>query len=237
MPSGNGPGRSWFKVSISQLLTGALLAVTAAGLVVTIKAHSQADDLSRFRRDELIGMLDTLQDNNAELEASIRQLRSLRDELTSGAAGAQAAQAAARQRLGDLQLLSGEVAASGPGIRVLVTDENRVVTAELLLEGIEELRDAGAEVIELNDTVRLTARSWLGADADGTIIADGQRLAAPYLIEAIGEPSTLAAGIQFRGGFVARVDAAGAAAQVARETRIEIQSTVAPHDFQFAQPK
>ncbi len=71
---------------------------------------------------------------------------------------------------------------------------------------MEELRDAGAEVIELNDTVRLVMRSWFSTDPSGRVTADGVALEEPYVIEAIGDPATLEAGARFRGGLVSEIE-------------------------------
>ena len=51
--------------------------------------------------------------------------------------------------------------AVGPGIRVTVNDPSGGVGSNHLINGIQELRDAGAEVIELNDTVRVVAQTAL----------------------------------------------------------------------------
>ena len=79
-----------------------------------------------------------------------------------------------------------------------------------LLNGLQELRDAGAEAIEINDKVRVVAQ---------TGIVEGHRRAAcgrrhlrcepPYVIDAIGDPHTLATALDFDGGFIEEVEEVG----------------------------
>ena len=56
-----------------------------------------------------------------------------------------------------LRILTGTVAATGPGVTLTIDDPDGSVTAATLLDGVEELRDAGAEAIEINDSVRVVA--------------------------------------------------------------------------------
>ena len=104
----------------------------------------------------------------------------------------------------------------------------------------ERERDAfRAEVIELNDTVRLVMRSWFGTDASGMLTADGVTLEAPYLIEAIGDPATLEAGARFRGGLVSEVEGerVGGRVTIAQQESIAIDSVATPGENEFARPR
>ena len=88
-------------------------------------------------------------------------------------------------------MLAGTVPASGPGIRVTVNDPEGGLTLNHLLDGIEELRNAGVEAIEINDRVRVVAQTSFEDDPDGVRV-DGVLLKPPYVIDAIGDADTLA---------------------------------------------
>ena len=151
----------------------------------------------------------------------------------------EAARAEAARRLEEAQIIAGTVPVSGPGVRIEIDDPQNRVSAELLLDAVEELRDAGAEVIELNDTVRLVMRSWFGTDQSGLLTADGVTLEAPYVIEAIGDPATLEAGARFRGGLVSEVEGerVGGLVTIEQQESIAIDSVATPGENEFARPR
>ena len=65
-----------------------------------------------------------------------------------------------------LGILAGTVPATGPGVTITIDDPDGAVTRPTLLDGVEELRDAGAEAIEINDSVRVVASTSF-TDGDG----------------------------------------------------------------------
>ncbi len=94
----------------------------------------------------------------------------------------------------------GPCAAEGPGLHLTVSDPAGAVTAEVLLDAIQELRDAGAEAIMLND-VRIVAASYLVKSGRG-IRVDGVGISAPYRFVVVGDPQTLAEAMGIPGGVV-----------------------------------
>ena len=99
------------------------------------------------------------------------------------------------------------------------------------------MRDAGAEVIEFNDTVRVTAHTWIGG-TPGALQVDGRTLPGVIVIEVIGDPHALEEAASFRGGLVSQVTApkVGGAISVERRDVIEIQSIAQPRTDEFARP-
>ena len=137
-------------------------------------------------------------------EAEIARLEQTRDALRSDTRSRRTAVERAQQQADTLGNMAGTVPVVGSGVRVTVTDEKGGVGSNQLLEGLEELRDAGAEAIELNNRVRVVAQSSL-KDVDGGVLVDGKVLRAPYVIEAIGSPHDLATALDFKGGFIDEV--------------------------------
>src|SRR5204862_247268 len=62
----------------------------------------------------------------------------------------QAALREARDRARTLGILTGTLPARGPGIVLTVVDPQGTVGADVLLDAVEELRDAGAEALQLS---------------------------------------------------------------------------------------
>lgn len=236
---GRPPWRNLLGFGRRQILVALILLLTSLMVVMAIRSQASQGVYESMRREELVQLLDQASTETRRLEAEVADLRSTRDDLESGAAGVEAAEADARRRLDQLEILAGTVAVAGPGIELTIHDPERNVTPELLLNGIEELRDAGAEVIEFNGSIRLTAGSWLAMDEQGRILADGTQLTWPVLIRAIGDPATLEAGARFRGGLVSQVERPQVQGQVEilQHERIEITSVVEPRQHEHARPR
>ena len=231
--------RDFFRPSRGQLTVGLALFVTSLIVVITLGSQAAQPDFANVRQAELIQLLDNISAETRRLEDEARDLEAARTELISGANREEAARQEAERRLQQAEILAGVVPVSGPGVRISLSDPEGKLTAELLLDAVEELRDAGAEVIELNDAVRLVMRSAFTTTEDGTVVADGVELRAPYLIDAIGDPATLEAGARFRGGLVSEVEGerVGGSVLITQSDRIDIATTVEPQANQFARPR
>jgi uncharacterized protein YlxW (UPF0749 family) len=118
-----------------------------------------------------------------------------------------------------------------------VRDTAGEVGTNQMLNGLQELRDAGAEAMELNDSVRIVAQTSLrDTPGGGGLTVDGHRLDAPYTLDAIGDPHTLATALDFSGGFIYEVRQAGGKVDVQQLDDVEISSVVAQRTPQYAQP-
>ena len=100
--------------------------------------------------------------------------------------------------------------------------------SDSLINGIQELRDAGAEAIELNDTVRVVAQTALRDGPNGGVIADGERIAAPYVIEAIGSAHDLATALDIAQGFTDDIERRGGKVTISEADSVEITSVREP---------
>lgn len=237
-PAGRNLLRDFLRPSRGQLTVALILLLTALLLVWTLRSQAAQPSYTNLRRTELIQLLDNVSSETRRLESDIRDLQSTRDELASGAKGAEAAREEANRRLDDLQIIAGTVPAHGSGVRITISDPEKKMSPELLLDALEELRDAGAEVMEINDHIRVTTSTWLGRDGQGRIVADDQVVSAPVVLDVIGDPPTLEAGARFRGGLVSEVEGArvGGSVNIEQLDRIDIDSVVIVQENEFARP-
>ena len=207
----------------SQLLIGVILAVLGFALVVQLRA---ADDDARFasaRQEDLVRILEDLTARGDRLRAEIEDLERTRDRLTGGAGQDAAALEEIRRRRDVLQILAGTVAATGPGIELTINDPEHAVTADVLLDAMQELRDAGAEAIQVNG-VRLTASSWF-TDSGSGVLADAKPLRAPYVFRAIGDSHTLADAMEIPGGVIDSVRArSGATTEIVQRDTLVVDA-------------
>ncbi len=139
----------------------------------------------------MLQLLNSLAAASERAENEVAQLEETRSSLRNNTESRQAALETARQQANVLGILAGTLPTVGPGVVVTIEDPTGAVGIDQLLNGLEELRDAGAEAIEINDTVRVVAQTSL-EDGENGILVDGQQLSAPYTIEAIGDSHTLA---------------------------------------------
>lgn len=231
--------RAFFRPSRGQLVVGIALFVTAFIVVLTLRSQSTQPEFSNARQADLIQLLDNVSAETRRMEDEVRELELARTELISGANRDEAARQEATRRLEHAQILAGTVPAIGSGVRIQIDDPEEKVTPELLLDAVQELRDAGAEVIEFNDSVRLVMSSFFALDEDGRVTADGTVLSAPYVIDAIGDPATLEAGARFRGGLVSEVEGerVGGTVTIEQGESVTIDTIVTPRSYEFARPK
>ena len=225
-----GPG------SRGQLVVAALLAVLGFAAAVQVHEQNQDQGFVGARQDDLISLINTLSLATDRTEADINRLRDTRDSLRNDAEASRTALSVARQRAETLGILAGTVPAVGPGIRVTVDAKPGTVGTNQLLDGIEELRNAGAEAIEINDTVRVVAQTAIEESPNGDLKVGGQPLTLPYVIDVIGDPHTLATALQFEGGFSDDVREVGGQVSVDEVRRVEVSATRSADQPRFAKP-
>jgi uncharacterized protein YlxW (UPF0749 family) len=223
--------------SRGQATVAVLLAVLGFAAVTQVKANDKDDQYVGARQGDLVQYINNLSLASQRTEAEIARLEQTRDALRSDTRSRRTAVERAQQQADTLGIMAGTVPVVGSGVRVTVTDEKGGVGSNQLLEGLEELRDAGAEAIELNNRVRVVAQSSL-KDVDGGVLVDGKVLRAPYVIEAIGSPHDLATALDFKGGFIDEVQRPDVDGQVeTQETdNVEISTVVEPAAPQYAKP-
>lgn len=224
------------------MIAAVILFVVGVGGVVQIRLNAADDTYSSARREDLVSLLDGLGSESRRLESELAELRRTQAELRSGADSQRVARAEAQSRAQELAILAGTAPAEGPGIRLLIADPQGKVSGDLLLNAVEELRDAGAEVIEINDTVRVVGSTWFGTAPAGQgppgLVVDGIPVGRPLTFEAIGDPHSLEEAVRFRGGLASEVTGAeiGGQVQIDQVDRVLVESLHAPRENQYAQP-
>lgn len=222
--------------SRGQLVAAVLCGLLGFGLVTQVHATSSTSGLASARTDDLLGILSDLNARGDRLRAEIADLEASAQRLRSGTGQNRAALKAARDRANTLGILTGTVAAKGPGIVLTVTDPRGQVRAAVLLDAVEELRDAGAEALQLSG-VRIVASTAITDASAGGLDVGGQHVSAPYRLAAIGGPSTLAGALGIPGGVLDTVDRRpGAHAVVTRSTHLTLTALQPLRTPRYARP-
>ena len=212
----------------------ALLAVLLGFAVATQVRQNQVLGLVSLRQGELVTILDNATLQASRLDQNARDLQATRDALISGNSTGAAALTAAQERLDALKILAGTAAAHGPGIRMTIFDPDAKVSPPLLLDAIEELRDAGAEAIQIDD-VRVVASSYFGVAAPGLEI-DGKKVTQPYTILAIGDPQTMSSAMEIPGGLSENVRQLGATITIVQDNELKVSALHTLPQPRYARP-
>ena len=215
-----------------------LVIALAGGFVVVAQLRGAAKAKATLAGDSPEDLTRILASLNAGVDGLNAEVTNLKLELLSLQTSTQrdaAAEAAAADRLRSLQVLSGTVPVFGPGIEARIDDPRGLITYDLLIGAVEELRDSGAEALSINGH-RLGAASWLGGD-NGHIVVDQVPVAPPYVISAVGDPATLDSGLKIPGGAVDSLTAVPAVSvDIHRQARLDLPALEHPPTFSVARP-
>jgi uncharacterized protein YlxW (UPF0749 family) len=219
---------------------GAFAAALLCGLlgfaaVVQVRAHQDAG-LGGLRQSELIGILDNVSAQSDRLREEAGELERTYADLTTGRDRGRAAVREAQQRADTLGVLAGTLPAEGPGIELVIPDPAGVVESGDLLDAVQELRDAGAEAIQVG-SVRVVADTFfVDGEVPGTVQVDGQPLRPPYRMRVIGDPPTLAAALDIPGGILESLAAKDSVAEVTQEETVRIDALRPLPAAEYARP-
>jgi uncharacterized protein YlxW (UPF0749 family) len=226
------PRRSRAQVLIAVLLAG-------LGFAAAVQVHSTRKggvDLTGARETDLIGILDDLDQRQARLQAQLTDLNTTRIGLRTGTDARALAESETRERIATLGVLAGTAPATGPGVVVRIVDTNGAVDSGTLLNAVQELRDAGAEAIQVNN-VRVVASTWVAdGSSHGSLQVDGTRITAPYVITAFGDSRTIAEALRIPGGVVDSVRSVGGAVAITEQPTVTVSALRVLKPPQYASP-
>ncbi len=238
---GPAPASGWRRVAQllrphgtrSELLSGLLCLALGFALAVQV-GQSTGDQLSSLRQDELVRLLDEVTQRAEQLDAEVANLEEIRDDLQSEDGRDQAARDLAQQRAAQEGILSGRLPAQGPGVQIHVADGGKPLEAQALFNLLEELRNAGAEAIQVNG-VRLVTTSYF-VDSGGGVVLDGAAIASPYEWTAIGDPETIDRALEIPGGALPRIREEGGEATTTPSDEVTVDAVRIPGEPEHAQP-
>ena len=141
----------------------------------------------------------------------------------------------------------GTVVIPAPGLRKLACHNGAEFVPELihnrsgvgsdvLLDTVQELRDAGAEAIQISGVRIVASTAFTGTP--GALLIGGTSVSRPYEVTAIGPASTLAEAMRIPGGVVDSLAAnQGASVRIREEGSVSILHVSALPQFAHARPK
>ncbi len=225
-----------------QLMFGALAVllcvVLGVAIVTQVRQTESGDSLETARPADLLVLLDSLQQREAALNSEVAELQRTLTALQASGSSDAAAIENARSRLAALSIFIGTVAATGPGVKLTIDDNAPGVSAETMLDVINELRAAGAEAMQIGSggqQVRVGVDTWV-VGTPGALVVDGVTMNPPYSVLVIGDPATLAAAMNIPGGAMDSTERVGGTMSVQQAEVVDVTALRQPKPRQYAQP-
>lgn len=222
------------RASRAQIVVALLCAMLGFALVTQVR-QTNVEGLAALGQSDLVRILDETAQRTSDLEREASALERTRQELLSGSNQRQAALDAAATNATTLGILSGRLPAEGPGIELTVSETAGTIPALTLFNLLEELRNSGAEAVQVNDH-RVVASSYFLDTADGVEL-DGRLLEPPYHWLAIGDPAAMTpSALEIPGGAMSAIRNAGGHGTPQARDRIEVTATRVVPEPEFATP-
>jgi uncharacterized protein YlxW (UPF0749 family) len=201
-------------------------------LVGQLRSQARPTEISSLSAQELSQLVDTLSDRNRELRTGLADLReTLREYRVAGSQG-QSALDVSREDLRRITAFSGLAAVEGRGI---ILDVDGELDAIALNDLLNELRNAGAEALAVDD-IRITHRS-VAVQGPTSLLIDGFGVGERFSLQAVGSPEGLLAAIERPGGIIAQLQQFISASIVARQSaEIMLPATASSLAPEVAQP-
>lgn len=227
-------GTAGFRVRASStILITLMCALLGFGYMTQINSGPSAYET--MSEDELVRLINETSTQAQNLEQRKNQLSQQLSSLKAAADQREQAQRIANQNKETSGIISGRLPAQGKGVIVTIgkgTDKD--IDASTMFTLIEELRNAGAEVISIND-VRVVTSTSIWTDEDGDLECDGIPLGTPYTVRAIGNPADLQNAVNIAGGVGSRLKVVyGARVTVKQSDNVEINATREPSTNKYA---
>ena len=164
--------------------------------------HTASSSSSNMKSETLISLITNLETETGALEDHLAQIRQETEQLVSESSSGVSHLTNRQKQLSDQQIQAGITALEGPGITVTLDDNSTgminapnddpnhyVIHYENILYIVNDLRNAGAEGISINGQ-RIVVSSEIRCVGNVTLV-NTTRLAPPFEISAIGNPSDL----------------------------------------------
>lgn len=235
--------RNWlFYVTLMCFLLGALLAANLNTQGSIRKELGVGEGVRNV--PSLLAALKEQQATNDNLKKDIAALRQLNTNYEDELANRGKATTSLNQELQDLKFQVGLTPVQGPGI-IITLDDNRskkigdpdadmyIVHDFDLRNVVNELYAAGAEAIAINDH-RIVGRTAIRCVGPTTLI-NGEATAAPFKIQAVGNPPDLDGGLNIPNGILDLLRI-GLQVKVERSQNIKIPAFTGATSFRYAKP-
>ncbi len=232
-----------FAIAFVCILLGFMISIQ----LKSVKVNQELKTTYFQRADELQIELSKERDKNERLNEELSQFEKDLNAMQEAASEKSGYAKELLDQLKRTQVLAGLTDLEGKGIIVTLDDSKIKNDGEYALDNnvllihdqdiliiLNELADAGAEALSLNDE-RIIGTSEIRC-AGATVSVNNNRYAPPFVIKAIGNPDTLEAALNLRGGVRDILLAYGFEFDVKKSDKIIIPRYKGAISFKYAVP-
>jgi uncharacterized protein YlxW (UPF0749 family) len=193
----------------SQLTVAFVAAILGLLVVVQLRGQTGGSELQSKTAQELTSIVANQNAENDNLRAEVTTLQNQLAELQADRSTGATSVDQIESELGRIRAWTGLDPIAGRGVAITINGEIEAGAVDDLLN---ELHNAGAEAIAIDDTRVIASTSVSGAP--GRLDVDGFLLDDPFTIRAIGRPETLVGSLTRVGGIIAQLAATNPTATV-----------------------
>jgi len=188
----------------SQALVAAVAFILGILVVVQIRSQAGNNTLAAMSSQDLTFLVANLNTRNDQLRGEIATLQSQLGALESGGSLGAMSVNEIRAEIDRIRAWAGLDPVGGRGIEITVSGP---ITASAVEDLVNELKNAGAEAIAVED-VRVVPGTVFGGGGGGEgFSVDDTALGDPFTIQVIGTPDTLTGSLARAGGIIAQLAA------------------------------
>lgn len=241
-----GTGRMKLSGSLALLIISFILGFALTLQIKSVyKIKTEALGTDTARNEQLQQALADQKNKNADLNQQVSDLKQSLDAYKEAAGKSGSANSALGTQLSQAELLAGLSDVKGKGV-VVTMDDSTIAAKEGVdqsayvihdtdvLQVLNELRDAGAEALSINDE-RILATSEVRC-AGNVLSVNNTRYSTPFVIKAIGDPDKLKSAILMRNGIADELSQWGITVNVQQNDSVLIKAYSGTPKMQYASP-
>ena len=189
--------------------TSGSIAVALVALLLGVLAVSQFRSQDVYSRSlqletpaSLTTLIASLADKNSALRDEIFDLRLRVVAATESVSTGQFSLTEGERQLSQLRVFAAQDAVAGQGISIAI---DGAFDEKAMSDLINELRNAGAEGIAINDR-RVGPRSWFAPGTQGALALDANRIPGPWVVRAVGPSDVIFVAVTRTGGIIGQFE-------------------------------
>lgn len=157
--------------------------------------------IETMRETELRTELANLKEKYEELEIKLNETESKIEEYKKEIENDSNTSTVLENEVKEAEGYLGYKILQGQGIIVTLKDANRNVSYSHLLQLVNELNNAGAEAISINDE-RIISMSDIVTIKDKIVMVNSKNISGPYTVKAIGDKKYFESALSIKGGYM-----------------------------------
>lgn len=206
-------------------------------IFIQVKTISQTNitSIENMRDEEVRAEITKYKTRVEELDKKISETETKIEEYTTSIKSNDENSTLLENELKQSENLLGITDISGSGIIVTLSDTKEAqITADDLLTLLNQLKQAGAEAISINDQ-RIVYNSYVTSINNTYITVNGKRIVAPFVVKAIGNSKYLESGLSTKQyGYIDTKTAEGKSVTLEQKDNITIYKYSNELKFEYA---